>query len=896
MKRWIVLVLLLLTASSAWSITAEEAEQRVIGDVCMNNLENTRLTIYEGIQPGGTILQSFKDEATVPFDAYFFLVDNLPSANWEHPCQWVFVDAETGELSVVDMMSPPRDLKPTVLHEPLTLGSYSYEEMTQRIKEEQTKIFGKEKYEFDRSKSKGMRYALLIDGGWDQSNNHIRYWDDVAFIYRALVNYYGYTDDEIIVCMSDGDDPAIDRSDGTSSPLDLDDDGDDDYYLDATRTTVLAQLQWLVDNTTASDQVFIFTTDHGAEDGSLCMWNHGSIYPSEFKPYVENMPADVVVCTFEQCFSGAFTDALADVENCVSSAAVDAYNYSYAMGPDYMFDTYVYHWTSAVYWQLPGFAGYPDTPVDADSDDSTEVEMDEAFLYADAMDSDDYNSQYQDPSGIGDATTLWGNTTGINISITQWTLEETAGDGDGFCEPGESFNLTPYLQNNGTVTATGVQLTLSTDCTGITIDQATTTCPDIPPGDTQYPSTPLSFFVNNDVDHNFWADFNLNVATNEGYNRNFYYKTGVVTDYGFRDFVEAGEGYWQHEGVGDRWHISDTDSHSPSHCWRCGQTDGSGYYNNMDEHLYSPLILVTTDGNETPYLSFWNNRGLYSTDDVCYLLIDDGGGFVELDSFNTSSSGWEQESFDLTSYVDGTVQFDYNMVTNATGNTDLGWNVDDIVVTPNIYTGASVYNFFTMCEDGRVIVSWQTTEDSGITGFNLYRREMTLQQKEIGSPFELSSILGNEPKLKTANNDWQKLNQSLIVGSSPYHFVDSEVELGTTYEYRLAAVYGDHSANEASSTITVQGQTNPFSYHLAQSYPNPSHGQLTIEYALPQTSPVSLKVYNLSGQLVADLVNSEQMAGIYSVKWDATSLASGVYIYSLSAGDFQCSKQMVLVK
>lgn len=119
--------------------------------------------------------------------------------------------------------------------------------------------------------------------------------------------------------------------------------------------------------------------------------------------------------------------------------------------------------------------------------------------------------------------------------------------------------------------------------------------------------------------------------------------------------------------------------------------------------------------------------------------------------------------------------------------------------------------------------------------------------------------------------------------ADPYHFVDSEVKLGTTYEYRLEAVYNDYSANEATSTITVQGQTNPFSYHLAQSYPNPSHGQLTIEYALPQTSPVSLKVYNLSGQLVADLVNSEQMPGIYSVKWDASGLASGVYIYTLTA-------------
>jgi hypothetical protein len=903
MKRWIVFALLLLTASSAWSITAEEAAQRVISDVCMNNLENTRLTIYDGIQSAGTVLQSFSEKATVPFDAYFFMVDNLPAANWAHPCQWVFVNAETGELSVVDMMSPPRDLKPTVLHEPLTLGSYSYEEIMQRIKKEQTKIFGKEKYESTGGKGKGICYALLIDGGWDQYNNHIRYWDDIAFIYRALINYYQYDKENIIVCMSDGDNPAVDRDDGVSSPLDLDDDGANDYHLDATRTTILAQLQWLVDNTTSNDQVFIFTTDHGDSgtapdyDCPLCLWNHGYLYPSEFKPYIQNMPAQTKICTFEQCFSGAFPNYLADVPGCISSSAVDHLNYSYAMAPDYMFDTYVYNWTSAVYWQGPGFAGHPDDPVDADSDDSGEVEIDEAHQYAvEHHDPNDINPQYQDPSSIGGVTTLWGNPTGVDIAITQWDLQETSGDGDGICEPGETFSLTPYLQNNGTVTATGVQLTLSTASPIIIIDQATTTCPDIPPGDTQHPSTPLSFTIDDNVDHNQWAELTLHVATNEGYGKNFHHDVGVVNDYGFRDFVEDGQGWWEHQGSLDRWHISTTDSHSPSHCWRCGQTDGSGYYNNMNEHLYSPLILVSDQTKETPYFSFWNNRGLTDTNDVCHILIDDGSGYAELGSYNTSTSGWEQASYDVTSYVNKIVQFDFNMVTNGSGSDALGWNVDDIMVTPNLYTGLSVYNFFTMCEDGKVIVGWQTTDDSDIIGFNLYRRELTVQQKQISSPFDLTSIIGNEPKLKAANSDWEKLNQSLILGASPYHFTDSKVKLDNTYEYRLEAVYDTYRQSEASSTITVQGQTSPFSYHLAQSYPNPSSGQLTIEYALPQTSPVSLKVYNLSGQLVADLLESEQMPGIYSVKWDASNLASGVYIYTLIAGDFHCSKHMVLVK
>ncbi len=904
MKSYLAtIILVLFAASSAWSVTFDQATDIVISEVCLGNLEDTRLSTIEGIQEQGTIISSFSDEVMVPFNSYLFIVDRMPDANWEHPCQWVFVDVASGEFAVFDMLSPPGILLMTIIHEPLDLssiGEYSYEKIIERIREEQIKIFGAESYDFDHSQLKGQRYALLIDGGYALSSNYIRYWDDIAFIYRALVNYYGYDEDnEITVCMSDGDNPANDRnrwpySGYDSSPTDLDDDGDQDYSLDATRSTILSQLQWLVDNTTADDQVFIFTTDHGASDGSLCLWNQQSLYPNEFADYVEDMPAEVVICTFEQCYSGAFPDALADVEGCISCSAVDAYHSSYAMGPEYLFDTFVFHWTCAVNWAEPDFEGYDSDPIDADEDDSGEVEMDEAFDYADLHDTDDFGSQYQDPSEIGDVTTLWGNTTGINISITDWQLTETSGDGDGIIEPGESYDLTPYLYNGGSATATGVDLILSSDSSDLDIDTATTTCPDIPPDTTQHPSVPLAFTIHGDVDHNIHIDFNLNVNTDEGYDKDFAYQIGVVTDYGFRDFVESGEGYWEHEGDHDQWHISDTAYYSPTHCWRCGDTEGTGYDNNMDAHLYSPLIFVTDDPKETPYLSFWHQWGMYSSSDECYLLIDDGSGFVELDNFTgDSGSNWEEETYDLTAYTDTLVQLDFNMVTNASGNDELGWNVDNIIVTPNPYVGINVYNFITLCEDGKVIVTWQSLEDVGIIGFNLYRREAsdTLNQKTnlTASPEGMNSPA-------SIINDWQKLNQSLITGTNPYHFVDEDVILDVTYQYRLEAVYGDHSQNEAGSTITVQDQTQPFSYHLAQSYPNPTTGHLTIEYAIPESGAVSLKVYNLSGQLIDILVDEHQLPGIYSVKWNARDLASGVYIYTLSAGNFLSSKRLVLSK
>jgi Secretion system C-terminal sorting domain len=88
----------------------------------------------------------------------------------------------------------------------------------------------------------------------------------------------------------------------------------------------------------------------------------------------------------------------------------------------------------------------------------------------------------------------------------------------------------------------------------------------------------------------------------------------------------------------------------------------------------------------------------------------------------------------------------------------------------------------------------------------------------------------------------------------------------------------------------------PEAYKLAQNYPNPFNPSTNIRYSLPKESQVSLKVYDVLGREVAELVNQKQPAGSYEVSFNGLKLSSGVYIYKLSAGDIVLTKKMILVK
>ena len=109
-----------------------------------------------------------------------------------------------------------------------------------------------------------------------------------------------------------------------------------------------------------------------------------------------------------------------------------------------------------------------------------------------------------------------------------------------------------------------------------------------------------------------------------------------------------------------------------------------------------------------------------------------------------------------------------------------------------------------------------------------------------------------------------------------------------------------HAAKEFAYLVTsVRDLGTPFipeTFVLFQNYPNPFNLTTIIKYEIPKSSFVTLKVYNIAGQLIATLVDGQKSAGRYAVKWNAANVSSGVYIYRITAGDFSDVKKSIILK
>ncbi|MBK7107422.1 MAG: T9SS type A sorting domain-containing protein [Ignavibacteriae bacterium] len=107
--------------------------------------------------------------------------------------------------------------------------------------------------------------------------------------------------------------------------------------------------------------------------------------------------------------------------------------------------------------------------------------------------------------------------------------------------------------------------------------------------------------------------------------------------------------------------------------------------------------------------------------------------------------------------------------------------------------------------------------------------------------------------------------------------------------------------NDAPTAIN-DGKSNIFSsFTLYQNFPNPFNPSTKIEFTVLKRSRISIKIYNINGQLVKELLNEEKNSGDYIIMWDGqneigTKVASGTYFYQIKAGDFTQIKKMLLLK
>ena len=123
-----------------------------------------------------------------------------------------------------------------------------------------------------------------------------------------------------------------------------------------------------------------------------------------------------------------------------------------------------------------------------------------------------------------------------------------------------------------------------------------------------------------------------------------------------------------------------------------------------------------------------------------------------------------------------------------------------------------------------------------------------------------------------------------------------------TYEIgnqSTATVYFDDLRTAVFAPTDVEEETDmalPTEFTLQQNFPNPFNPATQIKFSVPQTSNVKLIVTDLLGREVATLVNDNLASGNYSVNFDANSVSSGVYFYTLITDKFKQSKKMILMK
>ncbi|MFH1197567.1 MAG: T9SS type A sorting domain-containing protein [bacterium] len=173
-----------------------------------------------------------------------------------------------------------------------------------------------------------------------------------------------------------------------------------------------------------------------------------------------------------------------------------------------------------------------------------------------------------------------------------------------------------------------------------------------------------------------------------------------------------------------------------------------------------------------------------------------------------------------------------------------------------------------------VVLSWQTATELNNAGFDIERSYDMQCWNAIGY------IQGNGTTTEISN----------------YSFVDFPSLTFQNIYYRLKQNNFDGTYSY-SSIIAVTDKFTPTEFLLNQNYPNPFNPTTTIEFFIPTSNRVTLKVYDILGREVAELlIDVQKEAGKYVVEFDATSLSSGTYIYRLTAGTYVSNKKMIVVK
>jgi hypothetical protein len=157
-----------------------------------------------------------------------------------------------------------------------------------------------------------------------------------------------------------------------------------------------------------------------------------------------------------------------------------------------------------------------------------------------------------------------------------------------------------------------------------------------------------------------------------------------------------------------------------------------------------------------------------------------------------------------------------------------------------------------------IVLKWQTATELNNNGFQIERSKDNISFSQVA--FVPGYGTTTEPK--------------------SYSFTDNSVESGVYY-YRLKQI--DFDGSYSYSDVVSADIGFPIEYALGQNYPNPFNPSTTIEFSAPIDAKVTIRVYNLVGELVSEIISGDYPAGIHNVDFNAADLTSGIYFYRIDA-------------
>lgn len=302
--------------------------------------------------------------------------------------------------------------------------------------------------------------------------------------------------------------------------------------------------------------------------------------------------------------------------------------------------------------------------------------------------------------------------------------------------------------------------------------------------------------------------------------------------------------------------------------------------------LISPPIQLPTQMGGTGVMlrfryAFYRENNVNAT---VHIAVDSGGGRwggfdVTLAGPYTANTDWTRPAIYIPStYAGKRVQFGFSL--NATYNTwypagGAGMYVDDVDV------------FHADSLPSQPIIYKRQKDSVGISAQPVLRWHLSaggdLYQIQVSTDPTFSNIIRDTTK-------------DVI-----FWKVQPELPSSDNYYYRVRARNSNGYSEWTTSggiIVDVKGDSEfrPLQFDLSQNYPNPFNPVTKIQYTIPSTQFVTLKVYDLLGREISTLVNEIKQPGMYEVNFNGNELTSGIYFYRIQAGTFIETKKLILLR